>query len=416
MNAIAIRTGSFLAVVFIASSAWAAFTLDRNYRLGDGDNDDGTPTAGAPVGSTTSTGDTFDDAGTPETGTFHDLTPNGAPVYASVSGRPLAGGSALGVAFDGVDDFLTGFRLGLPSSSAAAETSTQIASDATTPVIGTLDYSGIANRGFQFWVNPNDAALGDGTQAVVLDGNQHGVLISDTGTWVMRYAGTDFDTGAPVKLDAVEGGWSHVMLVRPFGAASGVSLYLDGEGVGGAAGGYNGADATYLTLGANTGNLSDLDAGNDPGTGNFFTGVIDDLEMFVLGTSTADRIEYGAFNFATDNEFAAAELMGVNPADVNRDGDVDADDVNELLSNWRFTNTINGITVSGLSLRDQGDLNFDGVVDIRDAVILHNGLLAAGGTGLDFAQLGTAVPEPTSCLMLGIGLAAAFLWRHQRKQ
>jgi hypothetical protein len=43
-------------VLCMVTSASAAYTVDRLYQLGEGDNDAGTPTAGAVVGSTTSTG------------------------------------------------------------------------------------------------------------------------------------------------------------------------------------------------------------------------------------------------------------------------------------------------------------------------------------------------------------------------
>ncbi|MGI9429366.1 MAG: PEP-CTERM sorting domain-containing protein [Bythopirellula sp.] len=408
-----------LLVLLFADPSRAAITPDREYKLGESDTGSGTPMAGVPVGSTTTTGDTFDDEGTPMSTTFIDLTPGGSPVYANVSGRPLAGASTLGVSFDGVDDYLTGYRLGEPETSVSSTLSTQVNElDINNTITGTLDYSGISDRGYQFWVNPTDASLGNGNlQAVVLDSNQHGVEITGTGTWAVQYGGQQFDSGVSVKLDGAadgSGGWHHVMLVRPNGAGGGAHLYVDGQGVGAIGGGYNGADANYLTLGASTGNMADADGGNDPGQGDFFSGVIDNLDMFVLGENGA-AFDYGTFDFATDNDFAANELIGVNPADVNRSGGVDQTDVAVFAPNFDTVNLVNGVAVPDLDYRDQGDLNFDGTIDLADAFILHGGLMAAGFGGLDFSVLKSPVPEPSTIAIL-IGAASIVAIGRRRQQ
>jgi hypothetical protein len=216
----------------------------------------------------------------------------------------------LGASFDGVDDFLLGERLGLPATSFSATGGV---------TAGTLDYEGITNRGFQFWVRPDGTGQGR-LQSLVNDTNQHGVAISSNNTWVMRYGGVSVDSGTAAAFDA----WSHVMVVRPSGAASGSRLFVDGVAVAARGGGYNGANEFPLVVGANTGDPLG-DPGQFPGTSEHFDGIIDDLEMFVMGTSTVTFTDYGTFDFATDNEFAAAALSTYVPGDATGDGLVQGD-------------------------------------------------------------------------------------------
>jgi len=372
----------------------ADVTLDRVYRLGDGDNDSGTPAPTNAIGSTTSTGDSFDDMGVSMTGTFQDLTPNNGPVYADVSGRPLAGGSALGASFDGVDDFLQGARLGLPSTTASS-----VAGG------GNLNYDGISNRGFQFWANPNSAGNGS-AQSLVADTEQHGVRITSGGTWAMQYAGDVIDSGVAVNFDA----WSHVMVVRPFGVAGGSRLYVDGVVVAGGPGGFTGGDDTPLIVGANS--------GATPGTTDFYNGVIDDLEMFVLGTATtAPNEEYGTFSAAEDNEFIADALTALTPGDLTGDNVVMGDgsggvndDVAVFVANWLEPNLVDGVSAGDLASRDKGDFNLDGIVDLFDWHVLRTTHI--NGASLNLGQLLAAqrVPEPSSLLLMAlaaIGLSAA---------
>jgi hypothetical protein len=277
-------------------------------------------------------------------------------------------------------------------------------------IVGGLDYSGISNRGLQLWVNPFDGTLSNGSiQTLVQDTTQHGVSISGLGTWVMEYGGQQFDTGVAVKRDSASdgsGGWHHIMLVRPFGAAGGGRMYVDGQGIGAIAGGYNGADANYLTVGATTGDLANENPNDDPGQSNFFRGVIDNLELFVLGQNGSAN--FGTFNFATDNQFAANQLQQFSAADVNRDGNVNQGDVGVLAANFDTANRVNGVVLPDLAFRGRGDLNLDGSIDLLDAFILHQGLLAVGEAGINFAALTGAIPEPTSwCLAAGVCCALA---------
>jgi trimeric autotransporter adhesin len=385
-----------------------SFTLDRDYRLGEGDNNVGTPMAGQLVGSTTSNGESLDSAGTPGTVTIITLAPNGGPVYTNVTGRPQLIGSGLGVVFDGVDDFLTGFRLGEPATSISSTGSTQNhPADPSTTITGTLDYTSITDRGFQFWVNPSSAGQGR-DESLVLDTNQHGVRITATGNWSLRFGATDFDTTAAVGFDS----WHHVMVVRPFGSAGGARMYVDGNAVAFAPGDYDTTDANYLTLGASTGDLADGVPGNEPGGGELFAGTIDNLEMFVLGLSST--VQYGAFVLPTDNAFIANRLSGKPLGDVNLDNFTNQTDIDLFSAHWQETKTVNGMVLGDLETRMNGDFNFDGVVDIFDAAVLHQGLLAAGfSSGLDFSRLGRdVVPEPSAavlCLMAAtwlVGLRA----------
>jgi hypothetical protein len=381
-----------------------AIHVDRNFAFGEDDDELGVPVAGVTqVGQFTSTGDTFDGGGDNTDGLFDDLTPSGSPIYASTTGRPLLAGNGLGIAFDGSNDYLIGNRLGLPDTSF-------LASGGDNP--GPRDYTGIVNRGFQLWVNPSSSGAGS-TQSVVADTNQHGVRISAANTWVMRYAGTDVDSGVAVDFDQ----WSHVMVVRPFGGTgpnSGSRLYVDGVAIAAATGGYTGTDNSPLVIGANTGAM--------PGTAEYFAGVLDALDLFVLGTSTSDPpTVYGEFNFAADNEFAADALGAYVAGDTNLDGLVQgdgsgalgaADDVKNFIDNWRIENLVTGVRAGDIGSPGRGDFNFDGITDIADWILLTNSHVNAASLNLgDLLAGGAQVPEPSAIVLLAAGAIGAVVLR-----
>ncbi|MDC0935825.1 PEP-CTERM sorting domain-containing protein, partial [Pirellulales bacterium] len=392
-----------VAVLFVAwavsgSTAQAAVTNDREYQFGDPGTSDAIlapPDVDAAanvgegnlmgflIGGTRTTGD---DTG-PSGGGFVDLVVSG-PTYTGTASRPGAGASDFGANFDGADDYLEGLRLGNPATS--------VSSTGSAPPAGPLNYDGITDRGFQFWANPNSAGNGT-TQSVVADTLQHGVQISSNGTWSMVYNEVVTDSGVAVNFDA----WTHVMLVRPSGAAGpsgGSRLFVDGVAVAAQLGGYDAADDTPLVVGANTG---DDDVGTPalpPGTADFFQGAIDNLELFVLGVATtAPFDDYGTFDYAADNQFAAAALTGLD-GDVNQDGLLTPTDVDDFVAGFLSVNLVNGIQVGDITSIKDGDLNLNGVTDLDDAFLLHEALVAAGAGGL--VQFGFGVPEPASAMLL----------------
>lgn len=60
----------------------------------------------------------------------------------------------------------------------------------------------------------------------------------------------------------------------------------------------------------------------------------------------------------------------------------------------------------------QGDLNGDGWVDVTDAILMRNAFNATGQTAP--AELVALIPEPMSCLLLGIGSLVFTLPRRSR--
>jgi hypothetical protein len=156
---------------------------------------------------------------------------------------------------------------------------------------------------------------------------------------------------------------------------------------------------------------------------NPFRGAIDDVEVFVWGTSSTNATNYGKLNLGVDNEWIATQLAGKNPADVNLDGVVSGngtgpaatDDVSKLIQGWNSRRLVNGVRVGDWTSRQQGDLNFDGIVDLGDAFMLRQELAAATGFALDLSMLANlAVPEPSAAALAAIGLTA--LVRRRRNQ
>ena len=198
------------------------------------------------------------------------------------------------------------------------------------------------------------------------------------------------------------------MVARPAGTESGGRLYVNGVAVAARPGGYNGAATEELVVGSNTGRDANLNFTG--GTDEFYEGLIDDLTMVILGDNTdVGGQDWGSFEFQFDNAFAADALSGVDPADVNMDGVVAgdgtgpaaSDDVRAFVEGWRTRNELNGVLVGDLSTRMSGDLDFDGIVDLRDFSILNAANPALAMAVRD--QL--TVPEPSGALLCLLALA-----------
>jgi len=386
-----------LAWLALWTSPAAAQTNDRLYLLGDSEPTGG---AGSVVGAAGgSFGVTWDDAGQPNMGQFHDLTPFNSPTYADVSGRP-DGGSGLGVAFDGASEqFLRATRFGAPTNTASSNTQTG----------GTLDYFDIRTRGMAFWVQSGGAS---GPQTIVMDTNRHGVRINEAGNFSMRYDNLTYDSNIP----ATAGVWRHIEVVHT--AAGGAQMYIDGIGAAASVGDYNDLDQSPLVIGANTdGTLSAFGGGTE----EFFTGIVDDLSMYVLGTSDAGTA-YGSYSFVEDNAIAAAELgPSPNLVDVNRDGSVSGDgtgpaatdDVTAFVEGFDFFNLVNGQLVGDLNTIEKGDVNVDGIVNLTDWLAVNAANPAVGAAILRALN---AVPEPSSGLLAIASLVGCNVLRRARRR
>ncbi|MCA9188109.1 MAG: PEP-CTERM sorting domain-containing protein [Pirellulaceae bacterium] len=407
------RTVGILAIVLMFTLPPVhGSTVDRLYEFGDPGSPDATlsppsvtvsanVTNGAAVGFVFN-GQTLTGDGAGVSGAFQDLRVVGSPKYASISGQPL-GGSGFGIHFNGVSDYLVGENLNNPAISRASLGYTD---DSSTPAPGPLNYNNISNRFFQLWVKPDGSGLNNGqAQDVVLDSNQHGVRISAGDTWVLRYGGNDFNSQV-----AVDTNWHHVMVARPNGPANGSMLWVDGIAVGAIGGGYDGSATApndparlELVVGANT--SRDETGFFTGGNANFFAGTIDDLRMSVIGDNSSDvgpppGQNYGPFNFAIDNEFAAAQLANLvaHPGDINLDGVLNNLDKNAFIAGWLHENRINGVRVGDLTTLAAGDLNFDGVTNLGDLALMQSALAAQGIAGITPAQLAT--PEPSTIYLL----------------
>jgi hypothetical protein len=388
-----VTVGADLFAICVVSTA---ATLDRDYKMGD------EPAEGAANGGSVSV--TFDSAGQPGLGQLVDLTAVNTPTYAAITGRPDGVGGR-GIQFNAAQqEYLHGFNLGFPEDSFSAATH-------HTPNGGSLDYMGIGNRGLQFWARPTSTTV----QTLVMDTNQHGVRINSNGRFSMRFAGVDYESTQTVSPNT----WYHIEVVRPAGAAGGSRMYVNGVAVAFAPGNYN-DDWADLTVGTNTAGDDQPSPGFTGGTGEFYNGIIDDLKMFVIGSSTsATPVNYGGFNLAVDNQFIASTVSGIKgvAGDVTNDGALNQADKDAFIAGWMDRRIVNGMQLGDMVSRGQGDLNLDGMTNIQDLLIFQNALTGAGIGALTAADLQGAVPEPSSAVLISMaGLGMRLMARRKERR
>jgi hypothetical protein len=298
-----------------------------------------------------------------------DLNATNMPVYRTISGR-LDGVGGIGIEFAAAQ-YLSGQSLNWPQESALSDTQG-----------GLYDLSGIADRSLQFWARPTSTAV----QTLVMDTNQHGVRINSNGKFSMRYDSLDYESTVTV----VPNTWYHIEVVRPAGPGSGSRMFVNGNAVviGGTQDDYNGDQVTSLTVGSKT----TVD-------GEFYSGIVDDLRMSVFGTTT-NGWNYGSYNFAADNAYAASPVSGIKgvAGDVTNNGVLDGADKTAFVAGWMQKRLVNGIQVGDMTSRGQGDLNLDGITNIQDLLLLQNALIGAGMGPITADEL-SGVPEPTTALL-----------------
>ena len=405
-----------VACLGIAGSTVAA-TNDRDYTLGD-DPDE------ASAANATLTGPTFDSAGSSGAGDFQDLLVDGAPVYRNVdgaTGRPGADAGDLGVEFDGASDRLRS-RISMNAPTQMWDNTTFFPGPPS-GVIFPHNYEGIFTHGIQLWAKPNVNAS---RQDLVMDTTQHGIFITADNTWGLQYANVGHDSGVTVASSLDANGWVHVMQASAGGDGR---LFVNGVAVA-VRGTFYGSSFDDLSIGSNV-----------PGDGNFYSGVLDDVRLFLWGDNSdqlgqdgvvggvndtnglnADGQDYGGFDLGGNNDWIVQELARLATAagvaaipdgDVNFDGVVSGDgsgpastdDVTAFVEGWNSVRLVDGALVGDWVSRQRGDFDFDGVVDLDDAFVLRSGLLTSGLGTLDFSLLtGAVIPEPSTSILAFLGM------------
>ena len=158
----------------------------------------------------------------------------------------------------------------------------------------------------------------------------------------------------------------------PTGKSGTIRGFLDGVVFGAESGvGRLFAHTGAIGIGAKRGDTL-FQTGGSTGTGNYFSGVIDDVALYTAALSP-ERI--------------AAHLgVTVTPGDFNSDGKVDLSDFAVLKDNFSTGTTF-----------AQGDQNLDGRVDLADFFAFAKEFGSPGAV--------SAVPEPSSWLAATAGLA-----------
>lgn len=339
--------------------------------------------------------------------TFRDLAPvpdvlGSRPKYVDTGalnypGTNLGAGISsgnIGIAFDGIDDALTGIALGYPPNG-------DDVFEATGPYANA--YGGITTRLIDGWVRPSN--LSGTRQDIVNDSTSYGIHITENNTWGVTFLNVAFDSGVSVADSLDENGWAHVQhIATDFRAqllVNGVVEFMTPKGV------YVGTPGAEIVFGASRQNA-------ESNYENFFTGTLDNFRLSVSGGS------YGPINILTDNDFIAA--YGIVPGDANGDGMVlgdgtgheSTDDVTYFINRYKATQVIQDaagvpVVVGDLnSITTMADFDGNGRTDILDWIILYqNHQNPAALANADLAALlgsSHAVPEPTTLACLALAL------------
>jgi hypothetical protein len=204
----------------------------------------------------------------------------------------------------------------------------------------------------------------------------------------MRYVNVDYES----NLSVVPNTWYHIEVVRPSGPDSGSLMYINGNAVAVAMPpyDYHSDTTTPLTVGSNT-----------AGTGEFFTGIVDDFRESIFGSSASTN--FGTFNYVTDNAYVASPVVGLKnvAGDVNNDGSLTQADKDAFIAGWLHKHVVNGFQIGDMSSRAQGDLNLDGITDIQDLVLIQHALTGSGLGTISSSQL-SSVPEPSTLALLAL--------------
>lgn len=374
-----ITSVAIVASLSIAAIVQATGTLIRWHKMGEQEGGTNNSAVGTTLDSPVDGGD------------FQalDLSAVNSPTYRTISGRP-DGGGGIGIEFNNtLGQYLTGEELNWPQDSSLAEN-----------FGGQYDLVGIEGRGFQFWVRPTSTAL----QSLVMDTNRHGVRITSAGKFSMRFADVDYDS----TISAVANTWYHIELVRPAAEESRSRLLINGVVAAVSAPvNYPKDHDTNMTVGSTT-----------AGDGEFFKGVIDDLRMYVYGTTTSPaHVAYGTYDFATDNGFAASPITGLKgvAGDVNNSGSLTQADKDAFIAGWMQKRVVNGFQIGDLLSHAQGDLNLDGITNIQDLLLMQNALTGAGMGAISANEL-AGVPEPASALLAILAVLPIAVARRPRRR
>lgn len=410
--------------VLTASQALAR-RPDRWYRMGDD------PAQGTSAGlvADSGNGNTYDSIGTVGQGNLQDLEPFGAPAYVSISGnRPVAADTTnnWAIRFNGFDDltetgdYLLGANLNIPEESAAA-------------VSGGEPYTGITDRGYQLWFQPLSLPA-TGAAWILDDGEEYEFRIDSTGVIIAETR----DASVTTSATAAAGAWTHVAQVRPSGNAGGSLFWVNGIAVASQTGEQR-SSTTGLVIGSNAqpDGAGGTTVPGGPGNTAFFDGLVDEIDMFVLGGA------FGEFDYTKDNGyFTDVFLPTQNPAysyvdvtgplgtadghndktwvegDINFDGSRNQADIDAFVAGWRSTNA-DSLVGAGPGVGDyvtlgKGDLDLDGDTDIDDFVQLRFAFAGVAVTMPTAAQLAGAVPEPSTCALMLAGGVSAWVRRRRR--